>query len=241
MLGIPVPDSIVFKHEGLSALKSHEVYPPKFGGGLAGYTAGWEFHPPPKCIGGSATACGGCPEDLTHYKPKTDIVKIIKMGIINTIPMNKALVIISQLLIKKGKTIAVAESCTGGLLANLLTNIPGSSKYFLLGIVAYSNQAKTSLLKIPGALIRRYGAVSYQVCRLMAKNIREIASSDYGIGITGIAGPLGGTRAKPVGTVYICAAAQNKSITKKICFSGSRLVVKRKAVLKALSMLKELL
>ena len=155
--------------------------------------------------------------------------------------MNRPEFILSQLLIKKGKTIAVAESCTGGLLADLLTNIPGSSHYFLLGIVTYSNQAKTALLRIPAKIIKRYGAVSCPVAQLMAQNVKKIASSDYGIGITGIAGPLGGTPAKPTGTVFISVSKGNKLITKKFNFTGNRLVVKRKTALKALSMLKKTL
>ncbi len=148
---------------------------------------------------------------------------------------------ISELLIKKNKTLAVAESCTGGLLANVLTNIPGSSKYFLLGVVAYNNQTKTSLLNVPERIIKRYGAVSRQVAQLMAQNVRKNASSDYGIGITGIAGPGGGTPKKPIGTVFISIAAQNKEKTQKFHFTGSRLAVKRKTALKALSMLKQFL
>ncbi|MGD9015180.1 MAG: nicotinamide-nucleotide amidohydrolase family protein [Candidatus Omnitrophota bacterium] len=145
---------------------------------------------------------------------------------------------ISRLLLRKNKTIAVAESCTGGLLANLFTNIPGSSQYFLLGIVAYSNQSKVNLLKIPPLLIKRYGAVSQEVCQRMAKNVKKIATSSYGIGITGIAGPQGGTPRKPIGTVFISVATKNRVISQKFRFPGSRLSVKRKAVLNALSMLK---
>lgn len=148
---------------------------------------------------------------------------------------------ISKLLTKKNKSIAVAESCTGGLLSNLLTNIPGSSQYFLLGIVAYSNQSKTSLLKIPAILIKQYGAVSSQVSKLMAKNIRRIASSSYGIGITGIAGPGGGTPTKPVGTAFISVANKDKVITKRFRFTGSRLEIKRKITVKTLSILKSLI
>lgn len=155
--------------------------------------------------------------------------------------MSNQEIAISQILIKQGKTIAVAESCTGGLLANQLTNISGSSQYFLLGIVAYSNEAKTSLLKVPAALIKRHGAVSSPIAQLMAQNVRKIASSDYGIGITGIAGPSGGTSTKPTGTVFISVATQDKTISKKFHSSGSRLIVKRKTALKALSMLQELL
>ena len=150
-------------------------------------------------------------------------------------------ILIGQLLIKKGKNIAVAESCTGGLLANLFTNIPGSSQYFLLGIVAYSNQAKISLLKIPALLIKRYGAVSGEVTQLMAQNVRRTAQASFGIGITGIAGPLGGTPAKPVGTIFISVATRDKVVTNEFHFLGNRLVVKRKAALKAISILKRLL
>jgi nicotinamide-nucleotide amidase len=150
-------------------------------------------------------------------------------------------ILISKLLIKRSKTIAVAESCTGGLLSNLLTNIPGSSQYFLLGIIAYSNNAKTYLLKIPTIFIARYGAVSKPVAQLMAQKVKNIASSDYGIGITGIAGPQGATPTKPIGTVFISVAIKNKVITKRYQFSGSRQTIKRKTALKALAMLKKLL
>jgi PncC family amidohydrolase len=163
------------------------------------------------------------------------------MSIINITLMRRPEIFISQLLIKKDKTVAVAESCTGGLLANLFTNIPGSSQYFLLGIVAYSNQTKISLLKIPAMLIKQHGAVSSQIAQLMAQNIRRIASSDYGIGITGIAGPGGARPGKPAGTVFISIVNRNKAITKRFHFTGNRLVVKRKATLKALSILKKFL
>ena len=153
--------------------------------------------------------------------------------------MNRPEIVIGKLLIKKNKTLAVAESCSGGLLANSLTNISGSSQYFLLGIVAYSNLAKTSLLKIPTNLIKRHGAVSSVIAKLMAQNIRKIASSDYGIGASGIAGPSGETVKRPVGTVFVSVAAKNKSTTKKFQFSGNRLQVKRKTIQKALLMLKK--
>ena len=148
---------------------------------------------------------------------------------------------INKLLIKKSKTIAVAESCTGGLLSNIITNIPGSSKYFLLGIVAYSNKAKISILKIPAKIIETHGSVSKQVTGLMAKNIRKLASSDYGIGISGIAGPSKGDPEKPIGTVYISLSTKNKLSTKKYHFGGSRLTIKRKTAILALSNLKKLL
>ncbi len=155
--------------------------------------------------------------------------------------MRRPEIFIGQLLIKKDKTIAVAESCSGGLLANLFTNVPGSSRYFLLGIVAYSNRTKISLLKIPAMLIKQHGAVSAQIARLMAQNVRRIASSSYGIGATGIAGPDGGTPGKPVGTVFISVVAGGKAVTKRFHFTGNRLEIKRKTALKALSMLKSLI
>lgn len=148
---------------------------------------------------------------------------------------------IFKLLIRKKRTLAVAESCSGGLLANILTNIPGSSRFFLLGIVAYSNPAKTLLLKIPAKIIRQHGAVSIQVTKLMAQNVKKIAASDYAIGISGIAGPGGGTPEKPRGTVVISVAGKGTNLTKRFKFSGNRLEVKRKTVLKALSMLREFL
>ena len=148
---------------------------------------------------------------------------------------------ISKKLTKNGRTIATAESCTGGLLANMFTNLPGSSQYFLVGIAAYSNQAKTSLLKIPAAVIKQHGAVSSEVSKLMAQNIRKISSSDYAIGITGIAGPGGGSPKKPLGTVFISLAVNSKTITKRFRFTGTRLEIKRKTALKAVSMLNALI
>ncbi|MCM8795528.1 MAG: CinA family protein, partial [Candidatus Omnitrophica bacterium] len=106
-------------------------------------------------------------------------------------------------LLKKQKTIAVAESCTGGLVSYLLTQNPGSSRYFLLGIVAYSNEAKEKILNVPPSLIFKKGAVCKEVAFFLAENVRKITQADFGIGLTGIAGPTGGTKRKPVGTVFI--------------------------------------
>ena len=142
-----------------------------------------------------------------------------------------------NLLIKKKKNIAVAESCTGGLLCNYLTQIPGSSKYFILGVVLYSNKAKEDILKIPADIIAEKGAVSKDVAGLLAKSVRLIAKADFGIGITGIAGPTGGSKEKPVGTVFIAIDAKNKKICKKFNFRGSRLAIRKRAALKALELL----
>ena len=111
--------------------------------------------------------------------------------------------IVSQ-LIKKKLTISVAESCTGGLLSSVINSVSGSSKVFTLGLVAYSNHSKIKVLKIPKNTIRKYGSVSEQVCLTMLKNINKISTTNMSLSITGIAGPNGGTKKKPVGLVYIC-------------------------------------
>jgi PncC family amidohydrolase len=146
-----------------------------------------------------------------------------------------------KLLIRKKMTIAVAESCTGGLLSSMLTRYSGSSAYFLAGTVVYSNKAKRDLLKIPAKLIDSHGAVSGQVAIAMAANVRKIARADLGIGITGIAGPTGGTAEKPLGTVYISAAVYHKTTCKKYHFQGSRSAIRTHAAYSALKLLKELI
>src|SRR3989338_6419547 len=135
---------------------------------------------------------------------------------------------IHLLLVKSKKTIAVAESCTGGLLSNLLTYIGGSSKYFILGVVAYSNKSKEDALNIPAGLIAKNGTVSAEVAKRMAQNVRKIANADFGLGITGIAGPSGATSNKPVGTVFIAISRKNKTISKKFHFTGNRAVIRKK-------------
>lgn len=112
-------------------------------------------------------------------------------------------VILGNLLIKKNLTISTAESCTGGLISSRITDIPGSSKYFLGGFIIYSNEAKIKQLHIKEDTLKRFGAVSKETAGEMAKNIKEIMESDIGLSITGIAGPGGGTEEKPVGLVYI--------------------------------------
>lgn len=144
---------------------------------------------------------------------------------------------VANLLIKQKKTISVAESCSGGQLSNRLTDIPGSSKYFKAAIIAYSNQIKTKQLKVPSKIIKRNGAVSKEVALLMAKNIRKITKTDIGLGITGIAGPSGATKVKPVGLVYIALATRNYQIAKKFDFKGGRLAVKKQTSSSALQLL----
>jgi nicotinamide-nucleotide amidase len=148
---------------------------------------------------------------------------------------------IHMLLLKKGKTIAVAESCTGGILCGLLTDISGSSGYFILGTVVYSNSSKNLLLKIPLSVIRKNGAVSKAVALEMADSVRRLAKSDYGIGITGIAGPSGATLRKPVGTVFIALSAKNKAICQRFIFKGNRTNIRKQAAFKALQLLKNIL
>jgi nicotinamide-nucleotide amidase len=124
---------------------------------------------------------------------------------------------VARLLVEKKKTVATAESCTGGLIAKSLTDIPGSTAYFLDGVVTYSNEAKTRLLNVPAELIEQHGAVSAEVAEAMAINCRESSSSDYAISVTGIAGPTGGTPDKPVGLVYIgLADADGCEVTKHL-------------------------
>lgn len=145
------------------------------------------------------------------------------------------------ILLKRKYTIAVAESCTGGLLAQLLTEFSGSSKYLLLGVIAYSNKAKEKILRIPPILLSKHGAVSPEVASGMAKSVRNLAGADYGIGVTGIAGPTGGTPAKPVGTVFIAVAGKHIMICKKFHFAGKRYTVRKKTALASLGILKNLL
>ncbi len=145
---------------------------------------------------------------------------------------------IHKRLIKSAKTIASAESCTGGLLSVLLTQLPGSSQYFILGVTVYSNQTKENILKIPALSIRKYGAVSEKTALAMAQNIRKLAKTDFGIAITGIAGPTGSTASKPIGTVFIALATKNKTVCKKFVFKGNRNSVRKQASLKALQLLK---
>jgi len=133
--------------------------------------------------------------------------------------------------------IATAESCTGGLLAHLLTNISGSSEYFDRGIVSYSNHAKQELLDVSEKTIQEYGAVSIQTAKAMANGIREKSNVNIGISITGIAGPTGGTKEKPVGLVYIGIADSKNVYVKKFLFSGSRLQNKESTCNAALKML----
>jgi nicotinamide-nucleotide amidase len=146
--------------------------------------------------------------------------------------------VVGELFTRQGKTIAVAESCTGGLLAKLLTDIPGSSKYFTYGWITYSDQAKISELGVPADLIQEYGAVSEQVAGAMAAGARNKAGTDYAIGITGIAGPAGGTEQKPIGLVYIGVESEKGSYTQRCHFSGDRRFIRLRAAQTVLNLLR---
>jgi nicotinamide-nucleotide amidase len=144
--------------------------------------------------------------------------------------------VVGDLLRQHTLTIAVAESCTGGLLASRLTDVPGSSDYVERGVVCYSNRSKTELADVPAALIAEHGAVSEAVARAMAEGIRSRAGTNIGIGITGIAGPGGGTAEKPVGTVSVAVIGDDESRVRTFQFIGGRDMVKFQAAQAALNM-----
>ena len=133
---------------------------------------------------------------------------------------------------KKKIRISFAESCTGGLLSSAITAVDGSSKVFDLGLVAYSNQSKINILKIPKSIIRKYGTVSEQVCLAMTKNLSKISKTDISVSITGIAGPKGGTKEKPVGLVYVGIKKGNKIKIKKYLFKNKGREYIQKATVK---------
>ena len=144
---------------------------------------------------------------------------------------------IVKLLNKKRIKISLAESCTGGLLSSTITSVSGSSKVFNLGLVTYSNESKIKILKISKKIIKKYGAVSEEVCRAMAKNISKIGKSNIAVSITGIAGPSGGTKKKPVGLVFIGIKKGNKISVKRYLFKNrKRYYVQKIAVSKALEL-----
>jgi len=145
---------------------------------------------------------------------------------------------VATLLKKYHKTIAVAESCTGGLVSDKLTNVPGISEFFLEGVVAYSNKAKIDILSVPEELIIKYGAVSPQVAKAMAEGIKKRPLANIGIGITGIAGPTGATKEKPVGLVYIAVIVDDVAEVKECRFRGSRIDIKNFSANTALNMLR---
>ena len=138
----------------------------------------------------------------------------------------------------KGLTVAVAESCTGGLIGQRLTSLPGSSAYFERDLVTYSDRAKMDLLKVPESLIRQKGAVSAEVAQAMAEGVREQSGTDLGLAVTGIAGPSGGTKEKPVGLVFLAVADKKTAVGRSHLFSGDREAIRFRASQAALDLLR---
>jgi nicotinamide-nucleotide amidase len=146
--------------------------------------------------------------------------------------------VVVKLLVQRNQTVAAAESCTGGLLANRITNVPGASAVFPAGYVCYANQAKIDMLDVDPQLIEKHGAVSEQVARALAEHARACARSDYALATTGVAGPSGGSPEKPVGTVYVALAESGKTIAKKFYFPTDRETFKQIVTQAALELLR---
>lgn len=146
---------------------------------------------------------------------------------------------VAELLTEKRLTIATAESCTGGLLGHVLTSLSGSSSYFDRGIISYTNVAKHELLNVSEDLLEMYGAVSKQVAESMAEGVRLNARTDIGVSTTGIAGPTGGSKEKPVGLVYIGVSTKQDTVVKRFIFNGSRLENKDLTCREALLLIKQ--
>ena len=149
---------------------------------------------------------------------------------------------IVKLLKRKRLKLSVVESCTGGMLSNTLTSVSGSSKIFTLGLVAYSNQSKNRVLKVPKQIIRKHGAVSMQCCLSMINNLSKISKSNIAVSITGIAGPSGGTKKKPVGLVYVGIKKGNKIKIHKCLFKNKgRSYIQKATVRKSLGLILNIL
>lgn len=144
---------------------------------------------------------------------------------------------IKEMLISMGSWLAVAESCTGGLVSHRITNIPGASACFRGGVIAYANEVKVALLGVRQLTLDRYGAVSEQTVREMARGVRKILSADFGLAVSGVAGPGGGTPEKPVGTMWIGLNTEGEEISQGFQFQGDRLQIKEQAAQAALDLL----
>ena len=149
---------------------------------------------------------------------------------------------IISLIKRKRMRLSIAESCTGGMLSSAITSVSGSSKVFTMGLVTYSNQAKTSILKVPQKIIKKYGAVSVQCCLAMVNNLSKISNSKVCVSITGIAGPKGGSKKKPVGLVYIGIRVGKKVVVNKCNFKNKgRIFIQKQTVKKTLNLLGQLI
>ncbi len=145
--------------------------------------------------------------------------------------------VVGRMLREAGQTVAVAESCTGGLIGHRLTNVPGSSDYFLGSVVTYSNQAKVAVLKVPEETIQQHGAVSAEVARAMAEGVKEVCGAHLGLSVTGIAGPTGATATKPVGLTYVALSGAGGTVAEEHRLRGDRAMVKERAAQAALYLL----
>ena len=145
---------------------------------------------------------------------------------------------IVKLLSKKKLKISFAESCTGGLLSSAITSVSGSSKIFALGLVTYSNQSKNSVLKIPKKILRTYGAVSYETCLFMVKNLSKISKTEISVSITGIAGPTGGSEEKPVGLTFIAVSDAFGTWSGKYTYTHDRIKNKERVAQTALNLVR---
>ena len=147
-----------------------------------------------------------------------------------------------KILTKKKLKIAFAESCTGGMLTSEITSVSGASKVFGIGLVTYSNQAKITVLKVNKSIIQKHGAVSPQCCEAMVKNLSKVSKAQINVSITGIAGPNGGTKKKPVGLVYIGIKKNNKIfITKNVFKEKSRKAIQKSTIKKTFKIIKSLI
>ncbi|HKC27079.1 MAG TPA: competence/damage-inducible protein A [Jatrophihabitans sp.] len=197
------------------------------------------------------TTClrGGELEIVTRYQPEAEpaygeLAAVIGQAYPDTLfsPHGSTVdEIVARALLEQHRTIATAESCTGGLLAGRLTDRPGSSAYLIGGVTSYANEAKVDLLGVPADLIERVGAVSAEVAQAMADGVRALLGTDIGVSTTGIAGPDGGTPDKPVGLVYLHAGTVDRAIARRVVIPGSRSDVRTRAVTIAMHMLRELL
>ena len=153
--------------------------------------------------------------------------------------LNKKII---SLIKRRRMKLAIAESCTGGMLSSGITSVSGSSKIFTMGLVTYSNQAKTSILKVPQKIIKKYGAVSVQCCLAMVNNLSKISKSKVCVSITGVAGPKGGSKRKPVGLVYIGIKFGKKVIVNKCNFRNKgRNFIQKQTVKKSLNLLEQMI
>lgn len=143
---------------------------------------------------------------------------------------------IAHLLIQNRKTLSLAESCTGGLLSSIITDIPGSSKFFKGAVVSYADEVKNKVLRVSPPILKKQGAVSMPCVGQMAQGVRRLLKTDFSIAISGIAGPSGGTKIKPIGLTFIALSSKNQTRGFKFIFKGSRLSIKKQAAEKALQL-----